>query len=250
MTTSKIQNFYDMCNVRGDKFVSANYEAIPKTDIRDKFISDYEEFCKIKTFDELCEYYAKIVIDKATYCPTCWFCHDRDWLYELVHDKYWIRDVIYQLNKNGFLTDMSQPGDEYETFDKESTDDKNFIMLQRALVSGYMKKNDAYKLYEKLKNDNKLIIMINEHNDVMYCGIEGYERCTIMYEAMPDETKKIHKPFTWFCIGRINEFIKIQYIDCKNYIGVGIMAKDFNDNSYLWKIVLDCIQENNFGINN
>ena len=120
----------------------------------------------INSFDELCETGCDFILDKIKQHPFLIIDQTRDNLYELVGPYKWIKDYLYQYNKMGFYTVMSQPGADYPIkiyqnyLEYKKSFDNNIMPLngfygvkQRAEVEGFMKLDKALKLFELLKDE-------------------------------------------------------------------------------------------------
>ena len=141
-------------------------------------------YTKVRTFEELCEHGAKFVIDETPDHPL-WRStrKGKKALYEMVGNKEWITQIIYQYNKLGFFTVMSQPGDVNETQLYQShwhameysifrtvtkrrapyiyKTDAKYTYVQKAWISGYMMRDLAEKVYAELKNNEYLDVQIS-----------------------------------------------------------------------------------------
>ncbi len=125
----------------------------------------------INSFDELCKIGCEFILDKIKQHPFLIIDQTRDNLYELIGPYKWIKDYLYQYNKMGFYTVMSQPGADYpikiypnyleykKSFDSSNNNinikplDGIYGVKQRAEVEGFMKLDKALKLFELLKDE-------------------------------------------------------------------------------------------------
>jgi hypothetical protein len=189
-------------------------------------------------------------------------------------DKSWIRNIIYQYNKKGFYTCMSQPGVDYFGIKIYKTLDERFKkvgetetcgIVQRAIVNGFMTENKAHKLYDKLKNDPKLVMFLSDQIQSVYD--KQFEYCTLSYrisengikcimydEAMfcenyssnNNEINNKHLP-DHFCTSALahsyNVYVRCGYPCLDNIVGISIMCKDWNDDTYLWNTLLELLKE-------
>lgn len=131
-------------------------------------------YSDVKTFDELCKIGCDFIIGKTKSHPFLIIDQDKDNLYELVDSNTWIRDYLFEYNKLGFYTVMSQPGldkptkiySSYLDYKKSFNDytikslEGNFGIKQRAEVEGFMKLSDAMNLYQIIKDDPRIVIGI------------------------------------------------------------------------------------------
>ena len=158
-------------------------------------------YSNINTFEELCESGCKFILNKIKTHPFLIINQNQDNLYELVGEYAWIRDYLYQYNKMGFYTVMSQPGlsrnvDIYPTYldYKNSFANKQIIkrngkfgVSQRAEVEGFMKMSQALKLYESLKNEPRIKIglsNLSENNSYEH-DIKSIDKyATLSYEII------------------------------------------------------------------
>jgi hypothetical protein len=179
----------------------------------------------IKTFDELCAIGCEFIKGYIIHHPFLPTNKSRDNLYELVGEYSWIREYLYELNKLGFYTIMSQPGNSksidiysnYYEYKKsyiiDSTKinltklDGNFGIMQRAEVEGFMKYDKAKQLYSMLKNDPNIIILIstNKENDILN-SLDKYT--TLSYETIDTNIRFMEIEAEY------NETIRLKY---KNY---------------------------------
>ena len=125
----------------------------------------------INSYDELCKIGCDFILDKIKQHPFLIIDQKKDNLYELTGPYKQIKNYLYQYNKMGFFTVMSQPGADYPTKIypnyleyKKSFDSSNnniiikplngiFGVRQRAEVEGFMKLDKALKLFELLKDE-------------------------------------------------------------------------------------------------
>ena len=156
-------------------------------------------YSNINTFEELCETGCKFILNEIKTHPFLIIKQNQDNLYELVGEHTWIRDYLYQYNKMGFYTVMSQPGlsnhiDIYPTHldYKNSFANKQVVkrkgkfgILQRAEVEGFMKLSQAIKLYESLKNEPRIKIGLSnlQFNNSQEHDIKSIDKyATLSYE--------------------------------------------------------------------
>lgn len=139
-------------------------------------------YSNIKTFDELCMIGCDFILNKIKFHPFLIVDESKDNLYELVDEKYkFIKEYLYQYNLMGFYTVMSQPGSNYsikiyptyldykKSFDdhyKKKNDlnkdsNNNFGVKQRAEVEGFIKLDKGIKLYNLLKDDPRIKIILS-----------------------------------------------------------------------------------------
>lgn len=225
------------------------------------------------TFEELCSYGAKFVNNEVKDFFDLWY-HTDDNMYELTGDKFWIRNLIYQYNKNGFFTTISQPGDDgkFTIFkslgsrlkgDINDVKTGNFGLQQRAMIRGFMKKTNCMKVYDKLKKDDRIVICSDIDNENL---LEEYTYCSISYEQINETNKRImydeYKKMV-SCGGSINKYDLNDLDDCmltgfgsssfnnfshlikdtphEDIVSIAFMDKIWNDNTYLWTTLLDTI---------
>lgn len=254
----------------------------------------------IKTFSELCEIGCEFVSSNIKSHPFLIVDESKTNLYELVGDLEWIQDYIYKFNKLGFYTVMSQPGSDYPTqiyptrFDykksfsysnsnpnSNSNIKKTFRVAQRAEVQGFMKWNDALKLYNQLNSNQNLIVGIStKSNEIIitsnYNELPINKYATLSYELVnpnPNQNQtqqRFMEEEDNYNIGistkthGINRDKKLsmmkhlirRYFQVRNYplkkhipnlidedvVGVSIMELKWNSNEHLWIKVLDVLK--------
>ena len=191
-------------------------------------------------------------------------------LYELRGESEWIKEILYQLNKLGFLTITSQPGSENPTCMYKSlfhlknrntdgmimSDDSNYrvVRKQRAYIRGYMKSEMADFIVNKLANDKYLFVRSNNNNnkildDDIKLGSVIFVNDVPVVNEFPDETDPklvpdsggsfnfnlpLRRPITVF-------YPNIQDIDSISEFD--ILDRRWNDNSHLWTCLLETIKE-------
>lgn len=143
-------------------------------------------YSHIDSFDKLCETGCDFIMDKIKIHPFLKIDQTKSNLYELDETNKWIRDYLYQYNKLGFYTVMSQPGLDYPVklyssyldYKKSHLEqnikytDGKFGIKQRAEVEGFMKLSKAKILLNHLGSDNRLRIGISnlESREIFYAG--------------------------------------------------------------------------------
>lgn len=225
------------------------------------------------TFEELCFYGAKYINNEVKDFFGIWH-HNDDNMYELTDDKFWIRNIIYQYNKNGFFTTISQPGDDGKCtmfksigsrIENNINDVKkgNFGIQQRAMISGFMKRTNCMKVYDKLKKDDRIVIYSEINNENL---LEEYTYCSISYEQINETNKRImydeyKKTESWndymskydfddvhcttFGLWPFSDFSHlIKDTEHEDIVSIAFMDKIWNDNTYLWTTLLDTINSN------
>jgi hypothetical protein len=193
-----------------------------------------------------------------------------DDLYELQNEYSWIKDIMYEYNKNGFLTYTSQPGKStnnhklYKSYwhakYKDETDSKTaveHIRKQRAYVRGYMHRDMANYVIGKIKGDLYLRARSTDHNSVlddciklgsvMFISSEPvakemlYAETDIGKKEIPDYdgsfnmTLELRRPFSLLFPNVLDE--------AKDIVEFDIIDIRWNDNTHLWKTLLDAILE-------
>lgn len=179
-------------------------------------------YSQVKSFDELCAIGCKFIKGEIKTHPFLITINSQDNLYELTGEYEWIKKYLFQYNKLGFYTIMSQPGttkptdiyaNYYEYKKSFSTRDKQIYnnvnsnklagtygIKQRAEVEGFMRYSNALELYSMLKNDPNVIILIKIKKDnLIDCdyltnntfndALDKY--ATLSYEQIDDLNNKI-----------------------------------------------------------
>lgn len=258
---------------------------------------------KAKTFEELYQLRAKHVSRKNV-------------LYELKGDKEWIAQVIHLYNKLGFVTCISQPGKlEPDPENPVCKSHWHYMMMkcsmyhphrpgkvcrkrknadtimekyliktndyheigQRASVSGYMMRDMAEKLYEKLRTNQNLIVRIScieeRVPEELTCMTITFKNGEPMFKDLKDCDEKAKKLGLDKLFDEDENFKKIPDIFSTHFsegcyspngfsysfkdklpnldkdlfkdnvvVKFQIMDKRWNDNSLLWTELLDAIQ--------
>ncbi len=175
-------------------------------------------YSQITTFENLCEIGCKFIKNEIRTHPFLQIDYTKDNLYELDEKTEWIRNYLYEYNKIGFYTVISQPGCDYLiTLYPTYLDYKNsynfnikpldgiYGVKQRAEVEGFMKKHIALKLYSILSNDPKIIIKISfDKNNSIHDDESLNKYMTLSYQIEKNDIRFMEKE------SEFNESIRLQ----------------------------------------
>ncbi len=205
-----------------------------------------EYFKYAKTFEDLCKLGAMYANDEINEYPG-WSHVSGQNLYEMAGRHEWIKYIICDYNTNGFFTRMSQPGNKCIILETQ----------QRASVDGFMKKNMAMYVYEKLKNNENFVILTSLANrDIPF----EHRVRTIPFKNNVPMFKQLKRnpnmSVTHFGVGinypLFEEIFKTTLLDADpklfekdNIVQFSIMDLRWNYNDELWTTLLDCIKEYN-----
>lgn len=174
----------------------------------------------------------------------------------------------HSLNKMGFLTYTSQPGscinnikiyksllNHKNHIDDDSTQAMNHSRKQRAYVKGFMSKDMANYIVDKLRTDSRLFVRSTVHNstfdDEIKLGSVNF---------IDDIPVALNMNFDYRYLEQIPDFrgsfnfslplrrtIKDIYpnIDLSSVLNIvefDILDKEWNDNSYMWHVLNDVIK--------
>lgn len=245
---------------------------------------------KVMTFNELCNIGCEFIQNKIKVHPFLIVDETKDNLYELVGEKYeWIRYYLIKYNSMGFYTVMSQPGNDYpvqiypntleykKSFEYEKNinglnDINKFGVKQRAQVEGFMKLDKAKKLFDKLKNDPEIKIIISHTDNIITNSLDNYttlsyERITInnlnqirfmemeaeYNEKIRNELKGFDRNYKleklkhvirrYFCVRNYKLNKHIPNLIDQDIIGINIMDLTWNRNDYLWEKIYFTLKE-------
>lgn len=187
------------------------------------------------------------------------------------------KNIIIEYNRLMYFTRVSQPGHISPAYPKKSLYHSihniekylpgNYTRQQRAHVGGYMKVEMARYIHSQLKDDEKLIlstgifdnvsqnisinmasVIFDENNIPLLYDIDEYDIQKDDLRLIPDAdaTMRINTPyktFEWWwkhtgCISYPNFQINGSQI-----IKFDITAVEWNDNTYLWGIVLKVLKD-------
>ena len=177
-------------------------------------------------------------------------------LYECVNELAWIKPIIYDFNKLGFMTVTSQPGTSVNNckvykslYDRKYNIKQNIITTlgcrkQRAYIRGYMKSDMADYIVEILAGDEYLFVRSSNHNKILDDPIKlgsvmfindqpvAYEMSNltdIRYIPDSDESFDFALPLR-------------RSVQDKDIAEIDILDRQWNNND-LWKILYDIIKE-------
>jgi len=233
----------------------------------------------ITTFEDLCQHYAQLVLGEDEDC-------NRPVLYEFRGDLSWIRPIISRFNTLGFMTWTSQPGDSGESsvypslYHMKMRDRSSMIPCvrkQRVYVRGFMEREKAQRLYERIlrcASADRLIIRTSDnngnnqpyHGDIEFGSVAFINDVPIIsteaevnFEWNEDEILR-HTPAAAECfrLGRElpNAFAELMQRECPSMdprffdgriVCVDIFDQHWNDNSLLWSTVLEALESVNTG---
>lgn len=215
---------------------------------------EIQRYKSLKTFDEYCEYGYLFATDKVKYSPIYGETYpDRKNLYENGDN---IQHYIAMFNKHGYFTRCSQPskskilhsptkellesfvkndripryGPDHELHNKLKFD-------QRAAVTGFMINTIANKIYDKLKDDPRIIVLMADKNNR---NIEG----------LLDISKQNDKKMIWFNRFNSNESQFIRFFGenndkniVENIVEIQFVDVEYgNSDEYVFKTLLNALQ--------
>jgi len=183
-------------------------------------------------------------------------------LYELKGPLEYIKDIVIQYNKLGFLTHTSQPGsicpnykvyqtrddDRYRREDKILTLDG--VRKQRAYIRGFMHKTMADYIILNLKDDHLIVRSTHNSNIVPDLDIQLGSVCFINDEPMA-KTMAIYgwspgacESFDFGCPLHwgYQELYK-NALPNDDIVEFDILETEWNDNSRLWTKLLSCLED-------
>jgi len=140
----------------------------------------------VNTFEELCFLGALYVNDIIKNFPTYGHVDNRKNLYELTGEFEWIQPIIYEYNLLNYFTDMSQPGKCDIIMDDTNI---KYEYYQRACVSGFIDKEKATYIYDKMITNEHYRICIE---DIYETDDEIYDLCSIYIEFIEIDNKKYY----------------------------------------------------------
>jgi hypothetical protein len=155
----------------------------------------------IETFDELCQSGIEYINGTINSHIFLSIDNTKSNLYELVGEKEFIKNYLLYYNSNGFYTVMSQPCADYEVsifancYDyKLSHSDVNIKPLngkygvkQRAEVQGFMHKNRAENIYNYLKLDKNIKVLVSTINENIPINEQNYRYATLSYKYIDND---------------------------------------------------------------
>ena len=196
--------------------------------------------------------------------------NDTSLLYELGNSE-WIKQIIVEYNKLGFLTYTSQPGrvnnnvvfkSEYHRrreATKENIIRYNAVRKQRAYIRGYMNIKMADFIFNKLEYDPYLFVRTTNHNrptnfEIKFGSVNFWKDEPVLKEEIVwhkiEETKNIPDAdwsfnFSLLLRRPLSEMLEKEHqnIDCTDIVEFEIVDTRWNENSYLWTTLLETLRE-------
>lgn len=177
----------------------------------------------------------------------------------------WISDIIIKYNELGFLTYTSQPGSCFKTIIYKTMYDRKFNIsenilsidgkrLQRVYIRGYMHKDMASYIVEKLIKDKYLFARSENLNniipniDIKLGSVNFYKDDPVItkmshnndLKSEPDGNESfnlnqsLHRPFNFIYYSSIDDIVEFDIVDVR-----------WNNNTYLWEKLLELIIASN-----
>ena len=141
----------------------------------------------VNTFEELCflgALYVNDIIKNFPLYPDN--TYDEKNLYELIGEFEWIQSIIYKYNMLNYFTYISQPG-LYDIY--IDINDIEYVYYQRACVAGFIDKNKAKYIYDKMTTNENYKICIEDINE----SVEPiYEPCSIRINYIEIDNEKYY----------------------------------------------------------
>lgn len=159
-TLSEEEQYHDT-NEKNQKYISAKNDLREMTKKEQKtYDHNFSIYSKLKTFTDLCSYCYLYTTNKVMYFPMN-FPSETDSLYEEGDN---IQYYMPEFNRYCLFTSFSQPS-------QKLTDN---TYKQRSAVEGYIPRKKGEKIYEKLKNDQRIFInMIYPNDKIEYNTIDS-----------------------------------------------------------------------------
>ena len=210
-----------------------------------------------------------LTFDKSCKITSEYIKSDKNVLHELINDKSYIKEIIYECNDNNFLTVVSQPGNIYKTVIYKSVAaekknsftpnednilySENCVRKQRAYIRGYMNVNMANFLCDELRTYKYLYVRtegnelpfkdkikfgsVNFHNDEPISYEPEYHTCEADLENIPDAswsfnfTLPLRRPFMGLADDTKNKIVEFDLLDLRW------------DNNEMWELLSKAINK-------
>lgn len=203
---------------------------------------EINKWSKAKTYNDLIKLNLKWLNNEIKEYPM-WFPASQT--NNLCKESMKIIHHLNKLNKLGFLTVWSQPGDEYM---RNSSD--NSKIRTRACVTGCMPKHMAIQVFEKLKDKDLVLQYHDELNHHKKKNFYGYiSECEYLYATSTFSSDNIQ--LTGISIFGSCGLICLERLVPKNItdklrhdiFDFAIMDKQWNRNDYMWDLLIAAIEE-------
>jgi hypothetical protein len=182
-------------------------------------------------------------------------------LIELTGEKLWIKDIILDLNKMGFYTLTSQPGEiinNFTTFktayDRKYNVEENIISntdvycrKQRAYIRGYMESDMATFIINKLIDDKFVYARSANHNEIdkldnIHLGSVIFKNDNPIIHEMSDEMDMMKVPDACEAYN-LSIPLHRPLMDIDNIVEFDIVDRRWDTNDYMWNKLYDLIKE-------